>query len=509
MTPQQRRLIRELVKKYSENVGTESLIVFVAGTHGMLAAGKTFLLSMESSDSSSTDWLLRDCSKHNVVLHSFLEEISRLTVIFDPNEDKEEHFATLGISPQAGRDEIKQAYRTLSLQHHPDTASPQHHYNPEKFIEINKAYHALLTTQTTEKQQELTTPKTRWRKSRTRRFSIGQKKKLFIWASAGLVVLAVVSTIASINIKNRAMLAGLQRGRTVSAVPVSPVAETIPKNKQAEAVTNHSNEPQNAAEKKGVVPPSLTKKTIQTEPIAQRESKSTEQRASKPTSEQPLPEPETIAKTTKTLNTVTKVAKKTQEKQLAVVHVAQQHFKSKSASTDTSIHVLADTLPISRDRKTHSTPRIVNTKQFLAPAEAIEGLPVKTQETITKKQTQPDIQSKIDTFLANYIKAYQQRNLILFSRYFEADAIENGKPFTSMLPTYSELFATTSDITFKVEKTSWQLLEGKVELRGSFKLHVQYNDSHLLSGSGPINLVLMEENGSYLVSNLEYDFLVH
>ena len=32
------------------------------------------------------------------------------------------------------------------------------------------------------------------------------------------------------------------------------------------------------------------------------------------------------------------------------------------------------------------------------------------------KQVQPDMQSRVDAFLDNYIQAYQQRNLILFSK---------------------------------------------------------------------------------------------
>ncbi len=260
MNPQQRRLITELVKKYSERVGTESLIAFVAETNGMLAAGRTLLQSIETGDSAGTDWLFRDCLQYNVVFHSFIEETSRVIALFDPGQENGDHFATLGISPGAGRDEIKQAYRTLSLRYHPDTASSQYHHKPEKFIAINKAYQALMAAPYTEEINEKNIPIKKWRKSRTRGFSSGQKKKLFIWASAVSVVLAVVSTIASINIRNRAMLAGLQRGRTVTAVPAAPAAETVPPQKPFPAVPVEHIEA--------------------TEHIAQIESKSIEQIAS-------------------------------------------------------------------------------------------------------------------------------------------------------------------------------------------------------------------------------------
>ncbi len=202
---------------------------------------------------------------------------------------------------------------------------------------------------------------------------------------------------------------------------------------------------------------------------------------------QKIPVVKESSNTTKTLKTVTKVAKKTQEKKLTAVHVAKQHFKRESAPPAPSIHAPGDAL--------------------LAPAAVIEVLPAKPPETVAKKLVQPDIQSRIDTFLDDYIKAYQQRNLTLFAGFFAADAVENGKPFTSMLPIYSKLFADTSAVTLKVEKTSWQQLDGKISFQGSFKVHVQYNDSHMFSGSGPIRFVLMDDN-SFRVSVLEYKFWV-
>ena len=105
MTQQEKQLIRELVQKYSEHIGTESLIAYIAETNGMLAACKSLLQSVKTGDSYSTDWLFRDCLKYNIVFHLFLEEISRLIVLFDPGQENEDHFATLGISPGAGADD--------------------------------------------------------------------------------------------------------------------------------------------------------------------------------------------------------------------------------------------------------------------------------------------------------------------------------------------------------------------------------------------------------------------
>jgi len=123
-------------------------------------------------------------------------------------------------------------------------------------------------------------------------------------------------------------------------------------------------------------------------------------------------------------------------------------------------------------------------------------LPVTSPQIIEKKNIKRDIQSRIEVLLTDYINAYQQRNFILFSRFFEVDAIENAKPFNTMLPTYLELFAATSHLFLKVKKTSWKQLEGKIAVQGQFKLYVQYNDSRKLSGTGPIRFVLVDNNGN-------------
>lgn len=49
-----------------------------------------------------------------------------------------DHYATLGVNRKATKDEIKKAYRKLSMEHHPDKGG-----DPEKFKDINEAYSTL------------------------------------------------------------------------------------------------------------------------------------------------------------------------------------------------------------------------------------------------------------------------------------------------------------------------------------------------------------------------------
>ena len=52
-------------------------------------------------------------------------------------------YAELEIHENSNSDEIKKAYRKLSLKHHPDR-NPNDKASEEKFKKINEAYHVLI-----------------------------------------------------------------------------------------------------------------------------------------------------------------------------------------------------------------------------------------------------------------------------------------------------------------------------------------------------------------------------
>ncbi len=494
MTPQQKQLIRELVQKYSEHLGTESLLAYVAETSGMPAAGKTLIQSIKTSDSRNIDWLFRDCLKYNVVFHLFVEEITRLIDLLDTQHEDEDYCATLSISSGSGQDEIKQS--------HPEAASSLHRDRLEKFIAINRNYNDLSTAQDTEEGSEKTAPSRQWQQNRARRVSIGQRKKLYMWSSAALVILLIVSTVVLITTQNRVMLAGLQKGRTVIAASVDRVLGSI----QFEAVADRSHEQQRVVEKNDFATPSPSQKPLlavpekKTDPIIQKieQPKGIGKIPLQPPLEQLAPDPVTIASNAtlpdaqrRTVVTKSPDTIDILEAAPAVVKITKQHLKIKK-------------IPLQPTPEKLSPKPVTIANNTRLPEAQKPAVITKSPDTI---KIQPDIQSRIDTFLDNYMKAHQQRNLILLSNFFEADAVENGKQFTSMVPKYKELFATTSDISLKVEKTSWQQLEGKIDVRGIFKFSAQYSDSHTFTGTGPIRFVLMNNNNSFRVSALEYDFV--
>ena len=147
------------------------------------------------------------------------------------------------------------------------------------------------------------------------------------------------------------------------------------------------------------------------------------------------------------------------------------------------------------------------TKRETQPTHAaiteVASLPADSFQADKHRQEKPGMQARVDHFFANYIKAYEQRNLILFSRFFEADAEENGEPFTAILPTYLDLFAATKHISLQVEQRNWHLVDGKVAVNGHFKVNLEYADGRIINGSGPIDFVLADNSGELMVKKME------
>lgn len=78
--------------------------------------------------------------------------------------DFKDYYEILGVSPDADEQTIKQAYRKLARQHHPDV-NPGNKEAEEKFKTINEAYQALSNPEQRKKYDELRAQYQRWQQS--------------------------------------------------------------------------------------------------------------------------------------------------------------------------------------------------------------------------------------------------------------------------------------------------------------------------------------------------------
>ena len=89
--------------------------------------------------------------------------------------DFKDYYEILGVSPDADEKTIKQAYRKLARQHHPDV-NPGNKEAEEKFKTINEAYQALSNPEQRKKYDELRAQYQRWQQS-------GRNPRDFNWQS--------------------------------------------------------------------------------------------------------------------------------------------------------------------------------------------------------------------------------------------------------------------------------------------------------------------------------------
>ncbi|HKY55264.1 MAG TPA: DnaJ domain-containing protein, partial [Anaerolineales bacterium] len=89
--------------------------------------------------------------------------------------DFKDYYEILGVSPDADEKTIKQAYRKLARQYHPDV-NPGNKEAEEKFKTINEAYQALSNAEQRKKYDELRAQYQRWQQS-------GRDPRDFNWQS--------------------------------------------------------------------------------------------------------------------------------------------------------------------------------------------------------------------------------------------------------------------------------------------------------------------------------------
>jgi hypothetical protein len=539
MNSEQRRQIRSLIARYSGS-GTESLIAYVAGTNGMLAACQALLRSIDATGSTSAEWLQRECAEESVAFHPFLMEVGKIVALFHPAHDPEDPHVILGIAADADSDEIKQAYRALSLRYHPDTASPPYCDNPEKFIAITKAYQALMNADTRGEEDENIQPENQWRRKKERKVSPEQRKTAIKWTMALVIVLAVVSTIAAMNYKKRAMLAGLQESRGAVIPPVRKAAD-VSAGKEDKAGYQQPERPpvvRAPAAKPSLdpVPKIQTELKMQMEPKVVEDISARKKNPEKKNPDTLIEAPLSLEKERRILEhpDAVRPIRDGEESALAASFSSPESIAAKESAEVAVLATRTSDRAIPGLKQHQSTPEqhtgsgdsesvFTTQKQVSAtnnmsvrpddkdrPADATvtkaEPSSVAPFQAETRNQEKTDMQSRVDRFFADYTQAYEQRNLILFARFFEAEAEENGQPFTAALPTYLNLFASTKHISLNVEERSWHLVDGKIAVDGWFKIYLEYEDGRIINGSGPIGFILADNGGELLVSKMEYVF---
>jgi curved DNA-binding protein CbpA len=528
--------ISRLLKQLSRDYSTENTIAFVADNGGMLSSCKKILTLCRDGSEEIREWVQKECGKYGVQYGWFLQEAGQILQIFQSDDKQDDSYGILGLSSSASLDEVKRAYRKLTVQYHPDTAGNAGRDTTEQFIRINKAYHTITTGKRQESVDEISAGTAHfWRYGKTESVPGRVNKKSIVWISV-LILGSVLSCglIAQIY-SQKVMVSTLQHSgaafvptakKTRVAPPVvamtfaekMKITETREKAEQAarqkESEADHAKRaeivesPELKAVKASI--PAEQEKTVAIPP---QEVVQAIPSLSEVDSQKTKPV-EQVKKTTE-LHSVETKAEKAKGKTMREAGDAKKNTVQTTKNTIAPDLKKEDSAELRRpaveriarqDKQISAAPIKDAVKQEVAVQPVVE--PHQAQETVREdSRSGPDVQQRIDTFLLEYCRAYVGKNLMEFTRFFELDATENGQPITELVGTYTNLFESTKTIGLQISTLKWEESpKGQITLNGRFKIDLVYQNAEVVHGRGKIDFLLVTDHGKLLVKKMNYSF---
>ncbi len=456
-------------------------------------------------------------------------------------QDRSQYYKTLGLKEGAAPDEIKKAYRQLSLQYHPDRAANNTDKANDLFIEITKAYRILLGIDKPEESPTL--PAQQGQYIKIKQGSWGNwrnRKKLGLWGGIALILFFIVISGSILGVRRNAMLKGLQQ---------KPAMLTEKKEQPAQQSIQPQTKPQITNSEDSVVkrenPPVSLKNKEKKEEIAvlaeklQQQTKLNEPtepsplplRQKRPQSERdrniPLPQPLFVKKVVnnssrptsdkvtgtfiffpKEKETPIVIPNKIHKTSLVQQVQITKHQPEKHSPLKIDKKQLAETIPDqpkqSAPQQQDTTQNIIKKVQKEAKVTSIEkNSPGKKQ--IAKEIKDKDFNREIARFLVNYIDAYEQRNLTDFISFFTETATENGTPVTETVNSYKSFFNSVSLLKMKINVISWRKRDDNtIRINGRYHLNATYTSNKIFSGDGQIFFTLHQKNDKLLIQKLDY-----
>ncbi len=502
ITSRDKELIIRLIKKYAANVSTDRMLAYIADNTGMLAVCRLLVQKNNEDDREAISWVDEQCHQRQVDVRNFLYEMQQILSVFQPDQQNDEHFQTLGLEAGATAEEIKDAYRRLSLRYHPDTSSSNSPEDAAVFIRINKAYQALQDIETAGEpppQQPAPARPTHWKpEQRKSTLSAAKKKKNILWFSALTLVMVVVSILAARGYQKKAMITGLKLQQAAFIPPDSAVIDTS--DSQGSFLDEPVTHPEQAEASEPSVEPDVEPvvQTQEPDPGKQADAQESVAAEEEPVMVEPVPpvivEEENVQ--------ATEDGNVQEKKETAKV----EKEKVEIASPKPSPNGVEEVKPVAVI-KTAEPKKPVVKKPVKKAAAPVVILPAKQSKTsVTPKDSHNEMQERIEQFLKEYTAAYRNRNLAGFTRFFNEQTTENGKLIKEVLPTYKELFQSANGIRLDISILKWEKIEGEIQLDGRFVIRIDYKNGKKVKGNGEIRFFLKDLSDTFLVREMQYQF---
>lgn len=191
--------------------------------------------------------------------------------------------------------------------------------------------------------------------------------------------------------------------------------------------------------------------------------------------------------------------------------------ETKSNTTDSPTRSTTEKTPIKQKSdepspaRQNTPPEKENKAEPSLSAKAAAGLSSNSEKSggtaaSVAQSVASNRENRLRKFLQTYCNTYAAKDLDTFSSFFAANAMENGKPFDSLLPKYERNFKFIETIQYRIELQQFSYNDEKriVEIEGNFFLKWLPPDKTWRENSGKIFMNLKENGPTFLVQLLEY-----
>jgi hypothetical protein len=539
-----------LIQKISSRPSTEELICFVAQDDAITSACAELHKKIIGNNKKDLKQINLLCQRYHVPFTHLARELDHIQRIFAPQKTFSNDHKLLGLQAGAGIAEVKQAYRQLSMQYHPDTSGEK---NTEKFIEITKAYQRIINNPDTEKSPSPASSAT-WSYRKDKPFPKKRNTRyLYLFSFIGVVLLLIIATL-SLHYQKRAMLNTISKKNRTSFATPSPAEQpaTLAKQQSSQPSFQQPPLPLQDTETKITME---KKKEEEQEPIFQKESQvvaaNTRAKASAlpnlvqdniseslvPPEEVNLKQPITpnvqptpyIKKATPAFSPSPPFTAQSEKISTKEEITSEETTSPPPQSDDKTATTLLNQNEIQDIRKTHKEVIPSEVKQIKGqqknslPFSEVQYQTVTVLRPAEKKvkfsevpggknnQASQDIQdisvlNSLRAFTRNYAATYGSRNLKKFALLFADGALENGVPFSSIQDKYKQLFSTTQAIEYRIDLLGTEVhKKGKTAtLTGRFHVRLIYNLKNIEANSGTITFFLVKNKKIYKINAITY-----
>lgn len=515
-----------LIKKISSRPSTEELILFIAEDDEMTDACTALRKKIARNNKKEIKELDLICRGHHISLNLLSREIEHILSIFAPKKNISDEYTTLGLEADADHDQVKQAFRKLSIKHHPDTSKSG---NSDKFIKISKAYQSIINRA----EADTSAPRTEsWRYQKKKVAPRPPRKKyiyLFSIAAGSIFILILIS---SLFYQKQAMLNNLNQidpvltRKSIPAKKQSPTEDN--KMSPAKPAQNHAPLPALSDLQRKKTKPEQTSndiKEIETDRtkfqalsvISAIPTTIQSELAAAATTDTPGKEPEQRSFTGATsyngstylddpalqkslTETQLQSDTITNDQEAATPFVQEKNIKEKA----TSSNIAQPATPSSKHESNDLFSNAKYQKTVVKPLKRkIRKKKISQEDATLNTPVIPSITS-LRNFLKKYTAAYTSKDIQLFASFFTDDATENGKPFIGMRKKYSELFKAVDEIDYDINLMATTMQGDNINIKGRFKVLLIYPQSKLAYSRGSITFLLTNKNQKYRVKELTY-----